>query len=129
MKILLFLLIGVLTAVLSGCATELLTGDNYYVEAKNTGKEPIPECTVKSKSGFWHEPGYLGPSFGKSIAGPFKFPYADRWTVSWQTAKGEKFEKTLDLTKAFSKPFQGRLVFLIDGNNNLSHQTQGFSER
>lgn len=49
--------------------------------------------------------------------------------MSWKTAKGDKFEKTLDLTKAFPKPFQGQLVFLIDGNNDLSYKTQGFSER
>ncbi len=129
MKALLLMLVAVVAVVLSGCATDLLTGYDYDVTVKNIGKEPIPSSTVTSSRGFWHEPGYLGPSFWKSIAGPFKYPYADTWTVTWQTAKGEKFEKTLDLTKAFSKPFQGRLVFLIDGNNNLSHMTQGFSER
>lgn len=129
MKTLSLLLIAGLAFALSGCASGLLTGYSYDVTVKNTGKEPIPSSTVTSSRGVWHEPGYLGVGFDKTISGPFKQSYADKWTVSWKTAKGEKFEKTLDLTKTFPKPFQGRLVFLIDDNNNLSHMTQGFSER
>ena len=123
------LVLMVVLAVMGGCVTGSLTGYSYDVAVKNIGKDPIPGSVVTSAQGFWHEPGYLGPEFGKTISGPFKQPYADKWTVTWKTAKGEKFEKTLDLTKAFSKPFQGRLVFVIDGDNNLSHMTQGFSER
>ena len=122
-------LTATLVTLLVGCATELIGGHKYDVTLKNTGKEHIVSSTVTSSKGFWHQPGYLVPEARKSIAGPFKHPYADTWTVNWQTAKGETFEKTLDLSKAFSKPLQGQLVFLIDGNNNLSHTTQGFSER
>ena len=125
---LLLLIITIVTALI-GCATELFGSYNYYVETANIGREPISECTVTSASGFRDDPGYVGAGFGKPIAGPFKYPYADRWTVSWRTAKGEKFQKTLDLMTAFPKPFQGSLIFQIDGNNNLTHTTKGFSER
>lgn len=129
MRTLLILCSVAVLTVCASCATNSLIGYNYYVTVKNTGPEPITDSTVTSAKGFWDGPGYLSPGARSSIAGPFKYPYADSWTVSWQTAKGEKFTKTLDLTRAFSKPLQGQLVFLIDSNNNLSHTTQGFSER
>jgi hypothetical protein len=58
-------------------------------------------------------PGRLVSKAAKTFAGPFKLPYADKWTVVWRTAKGEKFE--------------GRLVFTIDANNNLSYITESLS--
>ena len=118
-----------ISVLATGCATDILTGFNYYVEARNSGKEPIPSCTVTSAKGFWHEPGYLGAGFGGSIAGPFKQTYADVWTVAWTTAKGERIEKPLDLRKSFPKPFQGRLVFTIDRSNNLTWAATDFSAR
>ncbi len=54
-------------------------------------------------------------------------PYADKWAVAWETAKGEKFEKTLDLTDKFPKRFEGRLVFTSDAENNLRFVTESFS--
>jgi hypothetical protein len=112
--------------VLVGCAAVINSRYNYDVMVKNTGTQPIPSSTVTSASGFWHQPGYLVPGSDKSIAGPFKYPYGDKWTVSWQTDKGEKFEKTLDLTKAFLKRFEGRLVFTINATNGLGYYTTNF---
>lgn len=113
----------------TGCAMVMLTGYNYYVEARNSGKEPVTKCVVTSAKGFWHQPGTLGAGFDASIAGPFKQPYADVWAVAWTTAKGDRIEKSLDLRKSFPKPFQGRLVFIIDGNNTLTWATTDFSTR
>ncbi len=123
------ILLTTIAALVSGCAAALVFRYNYYVVVENTGREPVPDCEVTSATGFWHQPGYLGPGFDKSIAGPFKQPYADKWTVSWETAKGQKFKKTLDLTKAFSKPFEGHLVFTIDATNGLSFHTTKMAGR
>jgi len=130
MKSLVELTLWSLMALLAtGCATGLLGGHNYDVTVTNVGSRPILGSEVKSAKGFWHAPGYLSPGARKSIAGPFKQPCADIWTVTWMTAKGEKLEKTLNLTKAFEKPFQGQMVFSIDGDNNLRHVKMGPYER
>lgn len=109
-----------------GCAGVLPSGFNYDVNVQNTGSQPVPSSTVTSASGFWHEPGYLSPGARKSISGPFKYPYADKWTVNWETAKGEKFKKTLDLTKEFPRSFEGRVFFVIDATNGLSFYATNF---
>ncbi len=114
-------LLTMVVIVAAGCAT--LTGYNFDVEVKNGSAEPMTKVTVRSAKGFWDQPGYLSPGARKSIAGPFRQPYEDLWTVSWKTAKGEQLEKTLDLTKAFPKPFHGRLIFSIDAKNSVSHST------
>ncbi len=43
----------IVLAISTGCATDLLTGYNYYVTVKNTGQEPITDSTVISAKGFW----------------------------------------------------------------------------
>lgn len=100
---------------------------NYNLAVKNTGKEEVWCSLVASAKGIAHEPGRLIAGARKTVAGPFKLPYADKWTVAWKTAKGEKFEKTLDLADKFPKKFEGRLVLTIDANNNLSYVTESFS--
>ena len=79
-----------------------------------------------SSKGIAHAPGRLIPGARKTIAGPFKLPYADKWTVAWKTAKGEQFEKGLDLTGKLPKHFEGRLVFVIDADNNLGYVEESF---
>ena len=126
MKPILLLLVG-LTALVTGCASMLAASYNYNLAVKNTGKEDVWCSLVASAKGIAHEPGVVIPGKSKTFAGPFKRPYADKWTVAWKTAKGEKFEKTLDLTEKFPKKFEGRLVFTIDATNNLSFVTESFS--
>jgi hypothetical protein len=126
MKPILLLLVG-LTALVTGCASMLAASYNYNLAVKNTGKEDVWCSLVASAKGIAHEPGVVIPGKSKTFAGPFKRPYADKWTVAWKTAKGEKFEKTLDLTEKFPKKFEGRLVFTIDANNNLSYVTVSFT--
>jgi hypothetical protein len=76
--------------------------------------------------GFKQKVGTLVPKASDTTMGPFKFSYADKWTVTWQTPNGEKVTKTLDLTKAFPKSFQGELVFTIDKDNNLAYFTRKY---
>jgi len=99
---------------------------NYHLEVRNIGTERVSECEVTSEKGFKQRLGLLVPKAGDTTLGPFKYPYADRWTITWQTTKGEKLEKTLDLTDKFPKRFEGRLVFTIDATNNLSFVTESF---
>lgn len=115
----------VILVLLTGC-TSLMGGYNYNLEVRNIGTERVNDCEVSSASGFSHEPGVLIPTAGKTIAGPFKFSYADKWTVSWKTSDGKKITKILDLTKAFPNSFKGRLVFTIDKDNNLAYFTEKF---
>jgi hypothetical protein len=126
MKPILLLLVG-LTALVTGCASMFAASYNYNLAVKNTGKEDVWCSLVASAKGIAHEPGIVIPGKSKTFAGPFKLPYADKWTVGWKTAKGEKFEKTLDLTDKFPKKFEGRLVFVIDATNGLSFATESFS--
>lgn len=125
MKPIVLLLAG-LVALVTGCASVFATSYNYNLVVKNTGKEEIWCSLVASAKGMAHEPGRLIAGARKTVAGPFKVPYADKWTVAWKTAKGEKFEKTLDLTDELPKKFEGRLVFTIDATNNLSFVTEPF---
>lgn len=126
MKAILLLLAG-LTALVAGCAGVFAASYNYNLAVKNIGKEDVWCSLVASAKGMAHEPGILIPGKSKTFAGPFKLPYSDKWTVAWKTAKGEKFEKTLDLTDKFPKKFEGRLVFTIDATNNLRFVTESFS--
>ena len=123
-----FAVVVVITIAI-GCAGVLPSGFNYDVNVQNTGKQPIPGSKVISATGFMHEPGYLSPGARKSISGPFKFPYADKWTVAWETSTGEKFKKTLDLTKEFPRSFEGRIFFVIDATNGLSFYATNFPGR
>jgi hypothetical protein len=125
MKPIVLLLAG-LAALVAGCAGVFAASYNYNLEVKNTGKEEIWCSLVASAKGMAHEHGRLIPGARATIAGPFKLPYADKWTVAWKTAKGEKFEKTLDLTDKFPKRFEGYLVFTIDATNGLSFVTESF---
>src|SRR5690242_1758169 len=126
MKPILLLLVG-LSALVTGCASMFAASYNYNLAVKNTGKEDVWCSLVASAKGISHEPGIVIPGKSKTFAGPFKRPYADKWTVAWKTAKGEKFEKTLDLTDKFPKKFEGRLVFTIDADNNLSYMMESSS--
>lgn len=128
MKIIYFPFV-VVTMIAVGCAGVLPSGFNYDVNVQNKGTQAIPNSTVTSVSGFSHEPGYLSPGARKSISGPFKYPYADKWTVAWETAKGEKLKKTLDLTKEFPRSFEGRIFFVIDATNGLSFYATNFPGR
>ncbi len=128
MKTTYFLFAAVAIAAV-GCAGVLPSGFHYDVDVKNTGTQPIPDCIVTSASGFWDAPGYLSPGARKSISGPFKYPYADKWTVAWETAKGGKLKKTLDLTKEFPRSFEGRIFFAIDATNGLSFYATNFPGR
>lgn len=125
MKTLLLLLVG-LTTLITGCVGVLAASYNYNLAVKNIGKEDVWCSLVASSKGIAHEPGRVVPAKSATFAGPFKLPYADKWTVAWKTAKGEKFEKTLDLTDKFQKRFEGRLVFTIDASNKLSFVTESF---
>ena len=126
MKLTLLLLAG-LTSLLMGCAGVFAVSHNYNLAVKNSCKEDVWCSLVASAKGIAHEPGVVIPGKSKTFAGPFRSSYADKWTVAWKTAKGEKFEKTLDLTNKFPKKFEGRLVFTIDATNNLSYVTETFS--
>lgn len=128
MKTTLFLLAG-LTVLVTGCVGVLGASYNYNLAVKNIGKEDVWCSLVASAKGIAHEPGRVVPGKSATFAGPFKLPYADKWTVEWKTANGEKFEKTLDLTDKFLKRFEGRLVFTIDASNNLSYVTESFDGR
>ncbi len=97
---------------------------DYNLEVRNIGTERISDCEVASEKGFHQRLGVLVPRAGDTTAGPFKHPYADKWAVTWITARGEKFTKTLDLTKSFPKPLKGYLVLTIDKDNNLAHFTE-----
>ncbi len=121
------LLLGGITALLTGCMSVFGASYNYNLAVKNTGTEEVWCSLVASAKGIAHEPGRLVPGARATFAGPFKRPYADKWTVAWKTAKGEKFEKTVDLTDKFPKKFEGRLVFIIDADNNLGFVTETFS--
>ncbi len=127
-NVILLFLVG-LTALVTGCAGGFAASYNYNLTVKNTGKEEIWCSLVASTKGIAHEPGRLIAGARATIAGPFKLPYADKWTVGWKTAKGEKFEKTLDLTDKFPKKLRGELVFTIDASNNLSFVTETFSDK
>ena len=116
----------VFAMLLTSCAALMPGRYDYNLEVRNIGTERVSDCEVTSEKGLWHQPGVLIPAAGGTVAGPFKYPYADRWTVTWKTAKGEKLTKKLDLTKAFPKPFKGRLVLTIDKDNNLAHFTEKY---
>ena len=113
--------------LLTGCAGAFAVSYNYNLTVRNTGKDEVWCLLAVSAEGIAHEPGRLVPGARATFAGPFKRPYADKWTVAWKTAKGEKFEKMLDLRDKFPKKFEGRLVFTIDADNNLSFVTESFS--
>lgn len=120
-------LLAMVMILATGCATVL--GYNFDVAVKNASVEPVTNVTVTSAKGFWDQPGYLSPGARKSIAGPFRQHYADLWTVRWTTDKGQQFERILNLTQSFSRPFQGQLLFTIDADNNVSHSSVDFSYR
>jgi len=122
-----FLLLVAVTALVTGCANMFAASYNYNVAVKNVGKENLWCSLVASTQGIAHEPGLVVPGKSKTFAGPFKRSYADKWTVDWKTAKGEEVVRTLDLTHKFPKKFEGRLVFTIDANNNLSFIIEPFS--
>lgn len=126
MKSILLFLAG-LSLLVAGCVSVLATSYNFDLAVKNTGKEEVWCSLVASAKGIAHEPGRVVPGKSATFAGPFRRPYADKWTVAWKTAKGEKFEKTLDLTDRFAQKLEGRLVFTIDADNNLSFITESFS--
>ncbi len=115
--------------LLAGCASLLADSYNYNLSVRNTGTNSLWCSLVASSGGMAHEPGVLVPGKGKTFAGPFKVSYADNWTVAWKTAKGETYEKTLNLTDKFAKPFEGRLIFIIDASNNLSYLTEQFARK
>lgn len=100
---------------------------NYNVAVKNVGKEDVWCSLVASTQGIAHEPGLVIPGKSKTFAGPFRVSYADKWTIHWKTAKGERIAKSLDLTDKFPNKFEGRLVFTIDADNNLDFVTESFS--
>jgi hypothetical protein len=127
MKLMLLILGGLTTVFLTGCGTVFGASHNYDLAVKNIGKEEVWCSLVASVKGIAHEPGRVIPGADKTFAGPFKHPYADKWTVTWKTAKGKEITKILDLANKFPKRFAGRLVFTIDAENNLSYVTETFS--
>lgn len=125
MKPFLLLLAG-LTVLVAGCVNVFAASYNYNLAVRNTGKDEVWCSLVASSKGIAHEPGRLVAKASASFAGPFKYPYADKWTVEWKTVKGEVFKKDIDLTDKIQKRFAGRLVFIIDAENNLSFITEPF---
>ena len=113
--------------LLAGCVGMPGGPYDYSLAVRNTGTQTVWCSLVVSVKGIAHDPGILIPGADKTLAGPFRRPYADKWTVRWTTANGEEFEKSLDLTKAFRKRFSGRLVFTIDAQNNLGYVTESYS--
>jgi hypothetical protein len=112
------------TALFAGCATY-----NYDLAVKNVGTSEVRCSLVASSKGMAHEPGRLVPGKGATIAGPFRLPYRDHWTVAWKTSNGTEVRRDLDLSTAFPKPFEGRLVFTIDDNDRLGYFTEPFQGR
>lgn len=93
---------------------------------RNAGNEEIWCSLVASSGGIAHEPGVLVPGKSKTVAGPFKQPCADKWTVEWKTAKDEKFTRDIDLTDKIPKRFAGRLVLVVDADNSLRFLAEPF---
>ena len=125
MKMILFL-IAIFAICVTGCVSVFSASYNYNLAVKNIGSEEIWCSLVASTKGVAHVPGRVSSGNSATFAGPFKLPYADKWTVAWKTANGEKFERTLDLTGKLPKAFEGRLVFTIDAANNLAFVTERF---
>lgn len=111
------------TLLLTGCATYVFNGYQYDVVLRYTGKGPISNCKISSTKGVEYEAGFMIPGFDKTMAGPFRHTAADQWTVRWKPATGDEIAKKLDLTTELPKQFEGRLIFVIDAFNNLSHTT------
>ena len=109
----------------ANCVSVIGQEYRYHVEVRNVGKQRVTECEITSSTGFRYRAGTLIPNAGKTILGPFKFPYSDHWTLTWRAASGETLKRDLDLTKALSKSFEGRLVFTIDADSKAAY----FSER
>ncbi len=111
-----------LSLLLTGCATTtLFTGHEFDVALRYTGQGPLSDCKVTSAKGVSFEAGYMLAGLDKSLAGPFRHPAADVWTVRWKPAGGEEIAQKLDLTQVLPKPFAGRLTFIIDAHHHLSH--------
>lgn len=125
MKSLIRLFAG-LALLVAGCASDFAAPYNYNLVVRNAGKEEIWCSLVASFGGIAHEPGRLVPKARASYAGPFRHPHADKWTVEWKTAKNEKFTRDIDLTDKIPKRFAGRLVLVIDADNNLRFDTEPF---
>ena len=113
-----------LLAMQSGCASY-----NYDVGARNTGQQEVRCTFVGSSKGIAHDPGRLVPGATAGFAGPFKHPYADKWTVTWKTADGQEISKKLDLTDKLPKGFEGRLIFTISAENDLGYVAEKFSRQ
>ena len=118
--------IGFIAFLFTGCATGFLVPYDYNLEVRNIGTQRITNCKVTSASGFNQSIGSLIPKAGDTTGGPFKHPYADKWTVTWKRAQGNDITKTLDLTDEFQKRFSGRLVLTIDSENRLAYFTEPF---
>lgn len=115
----------VLTLALMGCINTM-RGHDYAIAVENVGNKDVYEVEVTSRKGFWDAPGVLIPGVAKTYSGPIKYPYRDKFTVTWITVDQQKFSKSLDLTEKFPKKLKGRLVFKIDKNNNLTYSTEGY---
>lgn len=111
-------------ALFAGCAAY-----NYDLAVKNVGTSEVWCSSVTSFRGMAHEPGRLIPGAAKTIAGPFRVPYRDHWTVSWRTASGREVTRNLDLKHKRPAPFEGRLVFTIDDRERLGFFTEPFQAR
>jgi hypothetical protein len=118
--------LSLMALILISCMTAMGSRYNYNLEVRNIGTESMSDGKVTSEKGFEQTIGMLVAKAGDTTAGPFKNSYADKWTVTWKTAEGKKISRTLDLTKAFNKPFEGRLVLTIDKDNNLAYFTEKF---
>jgi hypothetical protein len=68
--------------LLAGCAGIVGGRYDYNLEVRNIGTAEVSDCTVTSQNRFNRKIGFLVPKAGDTTAGPFKYPYADRWTVT-----------------------------------------------
>jgi hypothetical protein len=122
------LTISILSMLLTGCVCGFGASYSYNVAVKNAGQQEIWCSFLGSSKGMAHRPGRLTAGATASISGPFKYPSAAIWTVTWKTADGQEISKKLDLTDKLPKGFKGHLIFTISAKNDLGYVTEKFSE-
>ena len=121
MRIIFFGLVFIV--ILFGCSI----GKGYYgyrVHVKNVGTHELRDVEIESQKGFWFGTGYLGGGALAGIGRPQQAPPNDIFTIILKREDGTEAKHIMDLREIVEKGFRGRILIIINDNNELKYELQ-----
>ncbi len=109
--------------IVFGCSMGKVYYD-YIVDVKNVGVQKFHDVEIESQQGFWFRTGYLVGGSVAGIGSPQPAPPNDIFTIILKREDGKKTEQVIDLRDKVEKGYRGRLLFIVNDDNELKYELQ-----